>query len=203
MEEERLKPTTSAAAKRFFNKNSIPLSTSRSTPTLNDLVHVPLIKRKVVDLSTSMRRGSSQQATQVSSIQPPEQPKKETASKRRHSFSSFLNAKYGKLAQVEETRHYKTPTTTSPTNFTSTTSVKSTVQRAKGHRPRSYSEVSFNLPQVERAPPVAITNKTPAYEYYGFVMYLASFVILGIYLIWAFVPDEILHRLGITYYPNR
>lgn len=39
--------------------------------------------------------------------------------------------------------------------------------------------VSFNLPQVERAPPVAITNKTPSYEYYGFVMYLASFVILG------------------------
>lgn len=74
MEEER--PTTTA--KRLFNKKSIPLSTSRSTPTLNDLVHVPLSKRKVVDLSISMRRGSSQQATQVSSIQPPEQPKKET-----------------------------------------------------------------------------------------------------------------------------
>lgn len=26
---------------------------------------------------------------------------------------------------------------------------------------------------------------------------------LGIYLIWAYVPDEILHSLGITYYPNR
>jgi hypothetical protein len=26
---------------------------------------------------------------------------------------------------------------------------------------------------------VAITNKTPAYEYYGFVMYLASFVVFG------------------------
>ncbi|OAD01619.1 hypothetical protein MUCCIDRAFT_24305, partial [Mucor lusitanicus CBS 277.49] len=47
------------------------------------------------------------------------------------------------------------------------------------------------------------TNKTPAYEYYGFVMYLASFVAFGIYLIWAYVPDEILHSLGITYYPNR
>lgn len=82
--------------------------------------------------------------------------------------------------------------------------------------------VSFNLPHVERAPPVAITNKTPAYEYYGFVMYLASFVAFGrwmtsrvlfvakliqwqsgIYLIWTYVPDEILHSLGITYYPNR
>ncbi|KAI7857385.1 PIG-P, partial [Circinella umbellata] len=40
-------------------------------------------------------------------------------------------------------------------------------------------------------------------EYYGFVMYLASFVALAIYLIWAYVPDEILHSLGITYYPKR
>lgn len=56
---------------------------------------------------------------------------------------------------------------------------------------------------VERAPPVATTDKTPIYEYYGFVMYLASFVAFGIYLIWAYVPDEILHNLGITYYPKR
>lgn len=69
------------ATKRFFGKNTIHLSTSRSTPTLNDLVHhdIPstrLLKRQVVDLSTSMRRGSSQQATHVSLILP-EQPKKE------------------------------------------------------------------------------------------------------------------------------
>ncbi|ORY90359.1 PIG-P-domain-containing protein [Syncephalastrum racemosum] len=48
-----------------------------------------------------------------------------------------------------------------------------------------------------------MTNKTPIYEYYGFVMYLASFVAFGIYLVWAYVPDEILHSLGITYYPKR
>lgn len=73
----------------------------------------------------------------------------------------------------------------------------------KGHRPRSFSEVPAIPPPVERAPPVAMTNKTPIYEYYGFVMYLVSFVGLGIYLIWAYVPDEILHSLGITYYPKR
>lgn len=33
--------------------------------------------------------------------------------------------------------------------------------------------------QVEQAPPVATTTKTPTYEYYGFVMYLVSFVALG------------------------
>ncbi|KAI8068479.1 PIG-P-domain-containing protein, partial [Gongronella butleri] len=56
---------------------------------------------------------------------------------------------------------------------------------------------------VERAPPVAITNKTPIYEYYGFVMYLATFVVFGLYIIWAYLPDRILHDLGITYYPSR
>ncbi|KAF7725722.1 hypothetical protein EC973_009440 [Apophysomyces ossiformis] len=46
----------------------------------------------------------------------------------------------------------------------------------KGHRPRSYSEVPAIPSRIERAPPIATTNKTPIYEYYGFVMYLASFV---------------------------
>ncbi|CAO3675012.1 unnamed protein product [Umbelopsis ramanniana] len=71
------------------------------------------------------------------------------------------------------------------------------------HRPRSLSEVVSIVSQVEQAPPVATTTKTPTYEYYGFVMYLVSFVVLGIYLIWAYVPDEVLHSLGITYYPSR
>lgn len=34
-------------------------------------------------------------------------------------------------------------------------------------------------------------------------MYLTSFVAFGLYLIWAYVPDPILHSLGITYYPDR
>lgn len=92
--------------------------------------------------------------------------------------------------------------------------------------PFLYRVVSIVTP-VEQAPPVATTTKVPTYEYYGFVMYLVSFVVLGaylssgknllsttiptnteylftgIYLIWAYVPDEILHSLGITYYPSR
>jgi hypothetical protein len=32
---------------------------------------------------------------------------------------------------------------------------------------------------VEQAPPIATTTKMPTYEYYGFVMYLVSFVALG------------------------
>ncbi|KAL9546342.1 hypothetical protein PS6_007719 [Mucor atramentarius] len=202
-------------AKRLLEINaSTALSTSRSTPSLPNLVNyaissatASLSKRQVADMSTSMRRGHSDYNSVNETI---EQPKKQI----RHSFSSFLNAKYGKAAIVDEDddkfRDYKrvaTSATVNSNHLTNRTTVSGGQskpnQTKKGHRPRSYSEVSFNLPHVERAPPVAITNKTPAYEYYGFVMYLASFVAFGIYLIWAYVPDEILHSLGITYYPNR
>lgn len=40
-------------------------------------------------------------------------------------------------------------------------------------------------------------------EVYGFVLWLSSFVLLALYLLWAFVPDAALHRLGWTYYPSR
>ncbi|KAG1122229.1 hypothetical protein G6F42_011676 [Rhizopus arrhizus] len=192
-------------AKRLLERNAgTTISTSRSTPSLPNLVNyaissatASLSKRHVADMSTSMRRGHSDYNSVNRTI---EQPKKQIISNRRHSFSSFLNAKYGKAAIVDEDddkfRDYKRVATSANVNSNHLTN-RTTVsggqskpnQTKKGHRPRSYSEVSFNLPHVERAPPVAITNKTPAYEYYGFVMYLASFVAFG--------------SLGITYYPNR
>ncbi|KAJ0180540.1 hypothetical protein K1T71_003944 [Dendrolimus kikuchii] len=42
---------------------------------------------------------------------------------------------------------------------------------------------------------------TPARSLYGFFMYLFSKTMLGMYLIWAFTPDEYLHSLNIYYYP--
>ncbi|KAG9307795.1 hypothetical protein G9A89_023360 [Geosiphon pyriformis] len=39
--------------------------------------------------------------------------------------------------------------------------------------------------------------------YYGFVLYLVSIMAYVIYLIWAYLPDEALISLGITYYPSR
>ncbi|CAG8453414.1 21860_t:CDS:2 [Cetraspora pellucida] len=45
--------------------------------------------------------------------------------------------------------------------------------------------------------------KTPTYEYYGFVLYLLSFIAFAIYLLWAYLPKEVLESLGITYYPDR
>eukprot|EP01127_Copromyxa_protea_P007783 TRINITY_DN1771_c0_g1_i2.p1 TRINITY_DN1771_c0_g1~~TRINITY_DN1771_c0_g1_i2.p1 ORF type:complete len:149 (-),score=27.44 TRINITY_DN1771_c0_g1_i2:40-486(-) len=40
-------------------------------------------------------------------------------------------------------------------------------------------------------------------EVYGFVGWMATWVILFAYLIWTFLPDSVLHPLGITYYPDR
>lgn len=202
------------AGKLFFARNSKALSTSKSTTSLPDLANEAVTRRQVLNLSTAMRRGHSHQANEATS-ELNEMPRKQLITKRRHSFSSFLNIKHKRALSGDEEEVCRknasasvATTVTSNVNFSSSTMfgpsrTQNTPPTKKGHRPRSYSEVSYNLPQVERAPPVAITNKTPSYEYYGFVMYLTSFVILGIYLIWAYVPDEILHSLGITYYPNR
>nr|CDS31139.1 phosphatidylinositol [Hymenolepis microstoma] len=37
----------------------------------------------------------------------------------------------------------------------------------------------------------------------GFVTYVASWLIFFLYLIWAYVPHEYLHAIGITYLPSR
>ncbi|KAE8146631.1 PIG-P [Aspergillus avenaceus] len=51
---------------------------------------------------------------------------------------------------------------------------------------------------VPRASP-----KVPTYEYYGFVLYLASSLAFLIYILWSYLPSPFLHQLGIYYYPNR
>ncbi|KAF0713087.1 Aste57867_4527 [Aphanomyces stellatus] len=40
-------------------------------------------------------------------------------------------------------------------------------------------------------------------EIYGFAGWIASIVIFVCYLLWAYVPDEILEDYGLTYYPSR
>ncbi|KAJ1674919.1 hypothetical protein EV182_002298 [Spiromyces aspiralis] len=46
-------------------------------------------------------------------------------------------------------------------------------------------------------------SRGPTYEYGGFVLYLVSFVALGLFFAWAYLPDSVLHYVGITYYPDR
>ena len=40
-------------------------------------------------------------------------------------------------------------------------------------------------------------------EIYGFVGWISSFVIYGLYLLWALVPDHILQAYGFTYFPSK
>ncbi|KYR01673.1 hypothetical protein DLAC_01677 [Tieghemostelium lacteum] len=40
-------------------------------------------------------------------------------------------------------------------------------------------------------------------EVYGFVYWIATFVGYIIYLLWAFIPEDTLHRLGMHYYPSK
>ncbi|KAG5519033.1 hypothetical protein PMAC_002564 [Pneumocystis sp. 'macacae'] len=48
-----------------------------------------------------------------------------------------------------------------------------------------------------------LAAKVPTYEYYGFVLYLGSTIIFGIYIIWSYFPVSVLDAVGITYYPER
>ncbi|EHY55321.1 hypothetical protein HRR83_008767 [Exophiala dermatitidis] len=57
---------------------------------------------------------------------------------------------------------------------------------------------------ARRAHPLPPTSpKVPTYEYYGFVLYLASSLAFLFYILWSYLPSPFLHALGITYYPNR
>lgn len=53
--------------------------------------------------------------------------------------------------------------------------------------------------------PTPASNPGPSAEraVYGFVVYIASFICFAIYFIWAYVPHEVLHAVGITYLPHR
>ncbi|KAI8989441.1 hypothetical protein BDB01DRAFT_541829 [Pilobolus umbonatus] len=119
-----------------------------------------LVIDSTVDLSTPMKRGNSYQMTpnnntmedlkrkayaiihnntlQNTSFYSNEKDFTCSVRDRRHSFSSFLNVKYGKAAKSKAASEYKVKLVTSP--HTQTHSVNKQIPSQISHRPRSYSE---------------------------------------------------------------
>ena len=48
-----------------------------------------------------------------------------------------------------------------------------------------------------------VSPKVPTYEYYGFVLYLASSLAFLLYILWSYLPSPLLAAIGLHYYPNR
>lgn len=63
------------------------------------------------------------------------------------------------------------------------------------------AQVAQSARRANPLPPTA--PKVPTYEYYGFVLYLASSLAFLMYILWSYLPSPFLHALGISYYPDR
>lgn len=50
-------------------------------------------------------------------------------------------------------------------------------------------------------PPPAARSRAP--EFYGFVAATGTYLVFALYLLWAFLPDDAILALGVTWYPNR
>jgi len=45
--------------------------------------------------------------------------------------------------------------------------------------------------------------RNAATEVYGFAVYLTSFVVMFVILVWAYVPESGLHAMGVYYFPSK
>lgn len=86
--------------------------------------------------------------------------------------------------------------------FSTTTSRPTTPDSSDVETPNDTEAAVAKSARTATTVPSA-SPKVPTYEYYGFVLYLASSLAFLIYLLWSYLPSPFLHQLGIYYYPNR
>ena len=102
--------------------------------------------------------------------------------------------------------------------FSTTTSRPTTPDSSENDTPNDTESAVAKSARIATTVPRA-SPKVPTYEYYGFVLYLLSFLVFCeyleprgkaewlmiavMYLLWSYLPSPFLHQLGIYYYPNR
>lgn len=62
---------------------------------------------------------------------------------------------------------------------------------------------SLGIKLVHKATKQRIKSTDRTSEIYGFVMWVTSYVLFAVFILWAYLPDSALHSVGITYYPSK
>ncbi|KAI8972844.1 PIG-P-domain-containing protein, partial [Trametes punicea] len=70
--------------------------------------------------------------------------------------------------------------------------------RTRENEPTSPTSPLAPYPPI---PPTESRSRAP--EFYGFVAWASTYLLFVLYLLWAFLPDEYIHALGVSWYPNR
>lgn len=95
-----------------------------------------------------------------------------------------------------------TPALLSQNTGTSTRSTRG--NKTYSLRDFSPDPITFVSDELARESDVIVsTNVTPQAEYKGFASYVISCIFLFAWMCWSILPDRILNKLGIYYYPSR
>ncbi|KAI0690075.1 hypothetical protein C8T65DRAFT_672121 [Cerioporus squamosus] len=70
-----------------------------------------------------------------------------------------------------------------------------------GSGSEAFAFVSTSEREQPTSPTSPLAPRAP--EFYGFVAWTSTYLLFVLYLLWAFLPDELILALGVAWYPNR
>ncbi|KAL7277213.1 hypothetical protein ACG7TL_009063 [Trametes sanguinea] len=82
-------------------------------------------------------------------------------------------------------------------------SVSGTTPPPSATRPPENEPTSPTAPLAPYPPVLPTDSRSRAPEFYGFVAWASTYLLFVLYLLWAFLPDEHILALGVSWYPNR